>query len=133
MDVHRSSPVATEIGSIQSQYSDSPRTNARTPYRTRISASRASNPSAAKRPPRMPAVSWSQAARYIVCIRRVNETPEKSRSRALEMLMPLMAPAGVANSSCTASAESPVSVELPDDRVGRGVRPGRRAPGWTPR
>ena len=56
----------------------------------------------------MPAFSRSQAARYIVCIRRVNETPEKSRSSALETLTPLVAPAGVAKSSCTAAADSPV-------------------------
>ena len=55
----------------------------------------------------MPAFSFSQAARYIVCIRRVNETPEKRRSNALETLTPLAAPAGVAKSSCTASADSP--------------------------
>ena len=56
----------------------------------------------------MPAFSRSHAARYIVCIRRVNETPEKSRSSALETLTPLVAPAGVAKSSFTAAAESPV-------------------------
>jgi hypothetical protein len=60
----------------------------------------------------MPAFSCSQAARYIVCIRRVNETPEKSRSTALEMLTPLVAPAGVANSSCTAAAASPVRLNF---------------------
>ena len=62
MDVQRISPVASEIGSAQSQYSDSSLTSARTPYRTRISTSMANSPSAAKRPPRMPAFSCSQAA-----------------------------------------------------------------------
>ena len=72
----------------------------------------ATNPRAAKRLPRTPAFSCSHAERYMDCIRRVKDTPENSSSSRLKMLSVLVAVEGVAKSWVTASAESPVRLNL---------------------
>ena len=63
----------------------------------------------ANRALRMPAFSWPNAARYILCRRRVKATPEYTSNRALKMVTLLDTPAGVVNNCSTAAADSPVS------------------------
>src|SRR3954464_12010872 len=73
------------------------------------SARRAASPRAANMLLRTPSLSRSQAVRYIVCRRFVNETPENTRSRALKTLTLLEAFSGVLKSCSTAVADSPDS------------------------
>jgi hypothetical protein len=78
----------------------------------RCSASIATSPTAADTPLRIPSFSWFQAARYIVCMRRVNETPETRGRRPLKTLIPLEPLAGVVKSCSTAVAEAPCNPNL---------------------
>ena len=109
IEVHSTIPVRNVTGSAHNQSGGNCLNRLRAPYATSTSMIRTTRPRAANRPPSTPDFSCSHAARNIRWSRRVNETPENSRRKALKTPTPLDPPAGVVKSWVTASAESPDS------------------------
>src|SRR6476620_10992596 len=105
-DVHRKRPARRETGSPSSPSPGRPRSSERARYSRAISTTSAASPSSALAEVRRPPLASSlQALRYIPCMRRVRETPEKTRSTTLSTPVPVSG--ACAKSALTALAASP--------------------------